>query len=95
MKASAHVKIILTVTGLDHEGIVAAVATRLAERKVNILNISQTLMDNYFTMILQGSFDESSQSIQDLQAAFEEVEKEQGLQIRIQSESIFDAMHTL
>ncbi|WP_421084679.1 ACT domain-containing protein [Rothia nasimurium] len=88
-------KIILTVTGLDHEGIIAGVTTKLAERKVNIENVSQTLMSGYFTMILQGSFDDSTQSITDLQAAMKPVEEEQRVQIRIQSDAIFQAMHTL
>lgn len=88
-------KIILTVNGHDHEGIVAAVATKLAERHVNILNISQTLMDGFFTMILHGSFDDSVQTIQELQESMKPVAEEQELSIRIQSEAIFDAMHTL
>ncbi|ORC20646.1 MULTISPECIES: ACT domain-containing protein [Rothia] len=88
-------KIILTVTGLDHEGIIAGVTAKLAERKVNIENLSQTLMQGYFTMILQGSFDDSAQSITELQEAMKPVEEEQRVQIRIQSDAIFQAMHTL
>lgn len=88
-------KIILTVTGNDHEGIVAAVATRLAERKVNILDISQTLMGGFFTMILHGSFDDSQQTIQELQESMAPIAEEEKLSIRIQSAAIFDAMHTL
>lgn len=88
-------KIILTVTGLDHEGIIAGVTTKLAERKVNVENVSQTLMQGYFTMILQGSFDETQQSITDLQEAMAPVGEEQRVQIRIQSDAIFRAMHTL
>lgn len=88
-------KIILTVTGHDHVGIVAAVTTQLAKLNVNILNISQTLMDGFFTMILHGSFDDEQQTIQELQEAMKPVAREQELSIRIQSEAIFDAMHTL
>lgn len=88
-------KIILTVTGLDHEGIIAGVTTKLAERKVNVENVSQTLMQGYFTMILQGSFDETQQSITDLQEAMVPVGEAQRVQIRIQSDAIFRAMHTL
>lgn len=88
-------KIILTVNGHDHVGIVAAVTGKLAERNVNILNISQTLMDGFFTMILHGSFDDHEQTIQELQEAMKPVADEQSLSIRIQSEAIFDAMHTL
>jgi len=62
------VKIILTVTGIDHEGIIAAVTATLAERKVNVLDVSQTIMGEYF---------------------------KQKVQIRIQAESIFKAMHSI
>ncbi len=88
-------KIILTVTGYDHTGIVAAVATKLAEHNVNIENMSQTIMDDFFTMILHGTFDDSQQSIQELQEAMSTVGKAENLHIRLQSEAIFDAMHTL
>lgn len=88
-------KIILTVTGLDHVGIIASVATRLAELDVNILNVSQTLMEGYFTMIMQGSFDEEQRSIEQIQEGMRPVAESAKVEIRIQSEAIFDAMHSL
>lgn len=88
-------KIILTVTGLDHVGIIASVATRLAELDVNILNVSQTLMEGYFTMIMQGSFDEEQHSIEQIQEGMRPVAESAKVEIRIQSEAIFDAMHSL
>ena len=87
-------KIIITVTGIDHEGIIAAVTTALAERKVNVLDVSQTIMGEYFTMIMH-SFNKDEQNLIDLQEAMVGVEHEQRVQIRIQAESIFKAMHTL
>lgn len=89
------VKIIITVTGIDHEGIIAAVTTALAERKVNVLDVSQTIMGEYFTMIMHCSFNRDEQNLIDLQEAMVGVEHEQRVQIRIQAESIFKAMHTL
>ena len=86
-------KIILTVTGIDHEGIIAAVTATLAERKVNVLDVSQTIMGEYFTM--HCSFDEAQQNLIDLQEAMIGVEHEQKVQIRIQAESIFKAMHAI
>ncbi|MEJ4112502.1 ACT domain-containing protein [Corynebacterium kroppenstedtii] len=86
---------IMTVTGLDHTGIIAAVSTRLAEVDANITNVSQTIMGEYFTMIVQVEFDENSQSLSALQEALKPVEKEQKLKIRLQSEAIFRAMHEL
>ncbi|MGJ4137729.1 ACT domain-containing protein [Corynebacterium evansiae] len=84
---------IMTVTGLDHTGIIAAVSTALAELDVNILNVSQTIMDDYFTMILHVRIDDSQHGIADVQDQMAEVEKQEKLVIRVQSEAIFSAMH--
>ena len=84
---------IVTVTGLDHTGIIAAVSTALAELDVNILNVSQTIMDDYFTMILHVRIDDTKFGIADVQDRMAEVEKQEKLVIRVQSESIFSAMH--
>ncbi len=86
---------IMTVTGLDHTGIIAAIATGLAERNANITNVSQTLMGEYFTMILQVDFEESDITLPELQAAMAEVGREVGMEVRMQSEAIFNAMHKL
>lgn len=88
-------KAIATVTGVDHTGIVAAVASALSEMDTNILNMSQTLMDNYFTMILQCEFDDTVHPIATIQQRLSEVAEEQRLDIRLQSEAIFHAMHRL
>ena len=88
-------KAIITVTGKDHKGIVAAVSTKLSEVDVNILDISQTLMEEYFTMILLVDFSLSPYSIAEAQNQMKEIEEKQQLVIRIQSEAIFNAMHTL
>ncbi len=88
-------KAIITVTGKDHRGIVATVSTQLAEMDINILDISQTLMEEYFTMIVLGDFTESPFSIKEAQERMNHVAKNQQLVIRIQSEDIFNAMHTL
>jgi len=86
---------IMTVTGADHTGIIAAVTTALAEQEVNILDVSQTIMDNYFTMILRVEFDEQTHDISALQERMGEVEKAQGLVIRIQSEALFTAVNEI
>lgn len=88
-------KAIMTVTGLDHTGIIASVASALAKAQVNITNVSQTLMGEYFTMIMQLEFDETQTEIGVLQTQMQTVEQAQGLRIRIQSEAIFQAMHQL
>ena len=86
---------IMTVTGIDHGGIIAAVSTACAELNINIHNVSQTLMDDYFTMILHVAFDESEVDITTIQEKMTEVGEREKLVIRIQSQAIFDAMNII
>lgn len=85
---------IMTVTGRDHTGIVAAVATACADLGINIRNISQTIMDEWFTMILHVGLpdDLDVSTLDDRMAQVEDAEK---LVITVQSQAIFDAMHTI
>lgn len=85
----------MTVTGVDHPGIIAAVATACADLEVNIVNVSQTLMGEFFTMILQVEFDDSKVPLLRLQEAMQPVAQSQNLEIRVQAEAIFKAMHTI
>lgn len=85
---------IMTVTGLDHTGIIAAVSTALAERDINIHNVSQTIMDNFFTMILHVALPEGT-DITSVQEHMAEVEKRENLVIRLQSEDFFDAVNEI
>lgn len=88
-------KAIMTVTGIDHTGIIAAVANACATQNANITNVSQTLMGSYFTMIMQLELDDTPTSLTNLQEAMTKVEHSQNLEIRVQSEAIFNVMHTL
>ena len=85
----------MTVTGLDHTGIIAAVSQTLASQRVNIVNVSQTLMDEYFTMIMLLEFDPEVVSLRALQDAMKSVETAERLEIRVQAEAIFNTMHSL
>lgn len=86
---------IITVTGQDHTGIVAAVATELARNEVNIHNVSQTIMDGFFTMILHVAFDEEQLDTAALRDALRSVEEDQDLVIRIQSDALFTAVNEI
>ena len=86
---------IITVTGEDHTGIIAAVTSALADADINILDVSQTLMDKWFTMILRVELDENAISIADLQERMDTVGKQEGLVIRIQSEALFKAVNEI
>lgn len=86
---------IISVTGPDHSGIIAAVATELAAMDVNIHNVSQTIMEGYFTMILHVAFDESNLDIVTIQDRMSVVGEKQNLAIRVQSEALFTATNEI
>ena len=86
-------KAIVTVVGKDRVGIIAQVSTQLANYKINILDISQTVMQGYFTMMMVVDTETAELSLADLAVALEEKGKEMGMSIRLQREDIFDAMH--
>lgn len=86
---------IMTVTGVDNTGIISAVSTALAELNVNIVDVSQTLMSEYFTMILRVEFDENEVSIQQLQERMNTVGESIKQSIRVQSEALFTAMNEI
>lgn len=87
-------KAIITVVGKDQKGIVAGVATKVAELGLNIDDISQTVLDEYFTMMAVVSSDEKKDFTQ-LRSELEEFGQSLHVKIIIQSAAIFDAMHNL
>jgi len=88
-------KAIVTVLGKDRVGIVAGVSRVLAENKVNIEDISQTIMQDFFTMIMLVTVNEDEISIAELQGKLDEVSEELGLKITVQHEDIFRYMHRI
>lgn len=88
-------KAIITVIGKDTTGIIASVCTLLAERKINILDISQTVMEGFFTMTMLVDLTECTVSFADVSDALTKKGEEMGLSIRIQREDIFDLMHRI
>lgn len=88
-------KAIVTVIGKDRVGITASVCTILAKYNINILDITQTILQEYFTMVMLVDTATSTQSIAELSDALEQAGKEEELSIRIQREDIFNAMHRI
>ncbi len=86
---------IMTVTGADRTGIIASVSTALAELNVNIVDVSQTLMSGFFTMILRVEFDENEVSIREIQDRMNAVGESTNQSIRVQSEALFTAMNEI
>lgn len=87
-------KAIVTVVGKDKSGIVAGVATKIAELGLNIDDISQTVLDEYFTMMAVVSSDEKKDFTQ-LRSELDAFGQSLNVKINIQSVAIFDAMHNL
>ena len=88
-------KAIVTVVGKDQVGISAAVCVKLAEFNVNVLDISQTVMQGYFTMMMVVDVSAATLPLAELVVLMEEMGKERGLSIRLQREDIFEAMHRI
>ncbi|WEV45333.1 ACT domain-containing protein [Streptococcaceae bacterium ESL0687] len=85
---------ILTVIGKDKVGIVAAVSNELVNLDINIIDISQTIMDDYFTMIMATALPAGS-DFEKIRAIFDKLGDELGVKITIQNAEIFDTMHKL
>ena len=88
-------KAIVSVYAKDAKGIIAYVTKLLAEREVNILDISQTLMQEFFTMIMLVDLSDCTVSFDELSRYMQEKGAERGLAIHIQRQDIFEAMHRI
>jgi ACT domain-containing protein len=86
-------RIIVTVIGVDTVGIIAAVATVLAEARVNIVDISQTTLREFFTMILMGDMEKANVSFDELKRRLNAKGEQMGLRIDAQHEDVFKFMH--
>jgi len=85
----------VTVVGKDKVGIIAAICILLSEKNVNILDISQTILQECFTMIMLVDVSACSVPFDDLSESLNELGKKMGLTIRISREEIFNAMHRI
>ncbi len=88
-------KTIITVVGKDSVGIIAKVCTYLSENGINILDISQTIVDGFFNMMMVVNTDLSSKKFLELSEELEELGKGIHCIIKVQREDIFDKMHRI
>ncbi len=88
-------KAIVTVLGKDKVGIIADVAVIMKEYGVNICDISQTLMQEYFTMIMLVDLEKSTVDFSTLQKELAARGMDIGVDIRVQHQDLFDAMHKI
>jgi len=87
--------VIVTALGPDSHGLLAQVATTIAEQNANVDDVSQTVAGGMFTMIMFVSFDQGETTIADVKAALEVTGDRIGLQISVQHENIFKFMHRI
>ena len=88
-------KSILTVIGKDQVGIIAGISNELAKYNINILNVNQTIMDGYITMIMMLDQKEGSSDFDQVKKAVVAKGKELKVDVKIQREEIFNSMHSL
>ena len=88
-------KTIITVVGKDTVGIIARVCTYLADTKVNILDISQTIVSGYFNMMMIVDLSNSTSGFDDVNNELDKLGNEIGVVIKCQREEIFDMMHRI
>ncbi len=88
-------KAIVTVVGKDKKGIIAKVSTALYENSVNIIDISQTIMQDMFTMIMMVEFDSNESTVHDIDSSLDVIAQDMGLSIHVQREEIFSSMHRI
>ena len=88
-------KALVSVTGKDRPGIIAKVSTALYELNINVLEISQTILDGYFTMLMVVDITASTVPLGEVAACLNVVGEELGEVINIQRADIFDAMHRI
>ena len=87
-------KAVVTVIGKDQKGIIAKISNILFENGVNILDISQTIMQDMFTMIMLVNFENDNVTVKQISEKFEQAEKDQA-SIHVQREEIFTSMHRI
>ena len=88
-------KTIITVVGKDSVGIIARVCTYLAENHINILDISQTIVQGYFNMLMIVEMTESDERFMAMADGLDKLGDEIGVVIKVQHEDIFNSMHRI
>ena len=86
---------IVTVIGVDKTGIIAKTSTLLASNSINILDITQTILQDLFTMVMLVDIENSKIDFGELSNRLDEIGQELGVEIRIQHEDIFKSMHRI
>lgn len=89
------IKAVLTVIGCDKVGIIATVTTYLAKVNINVLDISQTIMDEIFTMVMLVDVSKATDNFDNVAQIIKKMGAEMGLQMQLQHVDIFNSMHKI
>ncbi len=88
-------KAILTVIGEDKVGIIAGISNKMLEYKINILDVNQTIMQGFFTMIMVLDIKEMNVSFEEVKAGLNAEGERLGVEVKVQKEEILKSMHSL
>ena len=88
-------KAILTVIGQDRVGIIAGISNKMLQYNINILDVNQTIMQDFFTMVMVLDIKDMKGSFEEVKAGLNEEGKRLGVEIKMQKEEIFKSMHSL
>ena len=88
-------KAVITVIGKDNVGIISAISAECAKFNVNIVDITQSVLQEYFAMIMLVEIDNMSVKLTEFQSSLDVVGQKKGLEIRVMHEDIFNAMHRI
>ena len=88
-------QVVLTIVGKDKVGITAKVTNALAEMNINIININQNIMQGFFNMVLIADMEGANVTLARAREVMVQLGEESGVEIRLQSEEIFAAMHRI
>ncbi len=88
-------KTIITVVGKDTVGIIAKVCTYLADNQINILDISQTIVNEYFNMMMIADMNQATKSVSEVSDELDKLGAKIGVIIKCQREEIFNSMHRI
>lgn len=88
-------KTIITALGKDRVGIIAEICSFLAKNSINILDISQTIVEGYFQMMMITDFSKAKNSFKEIETQFQSLSEQLGIKVQMQKEEIFDCMHRI
>jgi len=88
-------KVVVTVIGADKAGIIAGVSAGLAENGINILTVSQTVVDDIFNMVIMCDMERATATLAELQETLAAVGEKLGVEVRAQLADVFYAMHRI